>query len=50
MLGTAMNCLAVADVLEQKGVPARVQTALEIKEGAVSGGGRKNASEALWGQ
>ena len=31
MLGTAMNCLAVADVLEQKGVPARVQTALEIR-------------------
>ena len=31
MLGTAMNCLAVADVLEQHGVPARVQTALEIR-------------------
>ncbi len=31
MLGTAMNCLAVADVLEQKGVAARVQTALEIR-------------------
>lgn len=31
MLGTAMNCLAVADVLEQRGVPARVQTALEIR-------------------
>ena len=31
MLGTVMNCLAVADVLEQKGVPARVQTALEIR-------------------
>lgn len=31
MLGTAMNCLALADVLEQKGVPARVQTALEIR-------------------
>ena len=27
MLATAMNCLAVADVLEQKGVEARVQTA-----------------------
>ena len=31
MLGTAMNCLAVADVLEQKGVAARVQTALEMR-------------------
>ena len=31
MLGTAMNCLAVADELEQHGVPARVQTALEIR-------------------
>ena len=31
ILGTAMNCLAVADVLEQQGVPARVQTALEIR-------------------
>lgn len=31
MLGTVMNCLAVADVLEQHGVPARVQTALEIR-------------------
>ena len=32
MLATAMNCLAMADVLEQKGVDVRVQTALEIKE------------------
>ena len=31
MLGTAMNCLAVADVLEQKGVASRVQTALEMR-------------------
>ena len=31
MMATAMNCLAMADVLEQKGVPARVQTALEIR-------------------
>ena len=29
MLATAMNCMAVADVLEQKGVDVRVQTALE---------------------
>ncbi len=32
MLATAMNCMAVADVLEQKGEDVRVQTALEIKE------------------
>lgn len=32
MLATAMNCMALADVLEQKGVPVRLQTALEIKE------------------
>ena len=32
MLATAMNCMAVADVLQQKGVDVRVQTALEIKE------------------
>ena len=32
MLETAMNCMAVADVLEQKGVDVRVQTALEIRE------------------
>ena len=31
MLATAMNCMAVADVLEQKGVDVRIQTALEIK-------------------
>ena len=30
MLGTVMNCLAVADVLEQKGVDARVQTAIAM--------------------
>ena len=32
MLATAMNCMAMADVLEQKGVDVRIQTALEIKE------------------
>ena len=32
MLATAMNCMAMADVLEQKGVDVRVQTALEIRE------------------
>lgn len=31
MMATVMNALAVADVLEQLGVPVRVQTALEIK-------------------
>jgi len=31
MLATVMNCMAVADVLEQKGVDVRVQTALEIR-------------------
>lgn len=31
MLATVLNCLAVADVMEQKGIPVRVQTALEIK-------------------
>ena len=31
MLGTVMNCLAVAEVLEQKGVDARVQTAIEMR-------------------
>ena len=30
MLATVMNCLAVAEVLEQKGVDARVQTAVEM--------------------
>ena len=32
LLATAMNCMAVADVLQQKGVDVRIQTALEIKE------------------
>jgi uridylate kinase len=31
MMATVMNCLALADVLEQMDVPVRVQTALEIK-------------------
>ena len=31
MLATAINALAVADVLEQKGVDVRVQTAIEMK-------------------
>ncbi len=31
MLATTMNCMAVADVLAQKGVDVRVQTALEIR-------------------
>jgi len=31
MLATALNCLAVADVLEQRGVPVRVQTAIEMR-------------------
>lgn len=31
MMATVMNCLAVADVLEQMGVEVRVQTALEIR-------------------
>ena len=31
MLATVMNCLAVADVLEQKGVCVRVQTAIEMR-------------------
>ena len=31
MLATVMNCLAVADVLEQKGVDARVMTAVEMR-------------------
>ena len=30
MLATVMNCLAVCDVLEQKNIPARVMTALEM--------------------
>jgi uridylate kinase len=32
MLATAINCLAVADVLEQKNVEVRVQTAIEMKQ------------------
>ena len=28
---TVMNCLAVADVCEQKGIPVRVQTAIEMR-------------------
>ena len=31
MLATVMNCLAVADVCEQKGIPLRVQTAIEMR-------------------
>ncbi|MGE4352796.1 MAG: UMP kinase [Oscillospiraceae bacterium] len=31
MMATVMNCLALADVLEQEGVEVRVQTALEIR-------------------
>ena len=31
MMATVMNCLAVADVLEQMGVPVRVQTAIEMR-------------------
>ena len=31
MRATVRNCLAVADVLEQKGVPVRVQTAVEMR-------------------
>ena len=30
MMATVMNCLALADVLEQMDVPVRVQTALSI--------------------
>ncbi|MBQ3356957.1 MAG: UMP kinase [Oscillospiraceae bacterium] len=30
MLATVINCLAMADCLEQRGVPARVQTAVEM--------------------
>ena len=32
MLATTINCLAVADVLEQKQVDVRVQTAIEMKQ------------------
>jgi len=31
MLATVLNCLAVADVMEQKGIPVRVQTAIEMR-------------------
>ena len=31
MLATVMNCLAVADVCEQKGIPVRVLTAIEMR-------------------
>ena len=31
MLATSINCLALADVLEQKGVDVRVQTAIEMR-------------------
>ena len=31
MLATAINALAIADVLEQKGVDVRVQTAIEMR-------------------
>ena len=31
MMATVMNCLAMADVLEQKGVPVRVQTAVDMR-------------------
>ena len=31
MLATVMNALAVADVCEQKGIPVRVQTAIEMR-------------------
>lgn len=32
MLATTINALAVADVLEQHGVPVRVQTAIEMRQ------------------
>ena len=31
MLATVMNCLAVADVMEQHGIDVRVQTAIEMR-------------------
>lgn len=31
MLATVLNCLAVADVMEQKGISVRVQTAIEMR-------------------
>ena len=36
MLATVMNCLAVADVMEQHGVDVRVQTAIEMRAIALS--------------
>ena len=32
MMATVMNCLAVADVMEQMGIPSRVQTAIEMRQ------------------
>ncbi len=32
MLATAMNCLAVADAMEQHGIDVRVQTAIEMRQ------------------
>ena len=32
MLGTVMNCLALADILEQEGQPVRVQTAITMTQ------------------
>lgn len=32
MMATVMNCLAVADIMEQMGIPARVQTAIEMRQ------------------
>ena len=46
MMATAMNCLAVADVLHQKGVDARVLTALEIS-GVAEGFSCDRAAEHL---
>ena len=37
MLGTTMNALAVADVLEETGVPVRVQTAIAMQQVAEPG-------------
>ena len=42
MLATAINALAVADVLEQKGVEVRVQTAIEMRRVVVFGCGTGN--------
>ena len=46
MLATVMNCLAVADVLEQKGVPVRVQTAIEMR--AIACGPCISWKKAAW--